>query len=450
MTGLARRIDPGLRRLRAAAVTVAATLASFGTAALLAHYAGLTTSFVILAVALAVTLGRPGQQGATRQRGLLGLLVVPVIAAGASEVGRQMADHPNLGDTLFVLAAAGTIFLRRFGPRAVRIGTLATLPLITTLIVPAPVVADGGGWAGRAWSALIAVVVLGWVSAAELVAHRFRVLPRPEPVLPVPRPKSSRRLPASTRMAVQMAVALTAAFVVGRTYYPAHWTWVVLTAFIVCSGNRGRGDVLGKGIMRVAGAAAGTLAATALTGVFPPGDRWCVVAIFAVLGVGLWLRQLNYAYWAAAMTAALALLYGYFGQAGSGLLDDRLTEIVVGAVLGIAASWLVLPVRSTDVLRRDLSVALAALADCLGTEASAEHHARFRQAVAALDRPGLTLPLTARRPALVALRRCVAAAPDGLTDAGLADTVTDLRRGLGSRRLPDPAAWSELADRVPG
>ncbi len=47
---------------------------------------------------------------------------------------------------------------------------------------------------------------------------------------------------------------------------------VALTAFIVCSGNRGRGDVAHRAAMRLAGAGAGTLAATALSGVFTPGD----------------------------------------------------------------------------------------------------------------------------------------------------------------------------------
>jgi uncharacterized membrane protein YccC len=37
-------------------------------------------------------------------------------------------------------------------------------------------------------------------------------------------------------MALQMAVALSAAFAAGFLVFPDHWGWCVLTAFIVCSG----------------------------------------------------------------------------------------------------------------------------------------------------------------------------------------------------------------------
>ena len=56
------RLDPGAARLRQSAVTMAATLASFATALLIEHGAHLTTNVVILAVALALTMGRADQR----------------------------------------------------------------------------------------------------------------------------------------------------------------------------------------------------------------------------------------------------------------------------------------------------------------------------------------------------------------------------------------------------
>ena len=126
----------------------------------------------------------------------------------------------------------------------------------------------------------------------------------------------------------------------------------MLTAFIVCSGNRGRADVLHKSGLRLAGALGGTAAATLLAGGIPAGSAVTVAAIFAVLGVAVLLRTLSYAYWAAGITAVLALLNGYFGVSGSGVLGERLAGILAGAAIGVAVSWLVLPVRTTDVLRR--------------------------------------------------------------------------------------------------
>jgi uncharacterized membrane protein YccC len=185
-------------------------------------------------------------------------------------------------------------------------------------------------------------------------------------------------------MALQMGAGLAAAFAAGHALFPAHWPWVVLTAYIVASGNRSRGDVICKGGLRVIGAACGTLAAAFLATAFPPGNRWALAAILVILAGGSWLRNASYAYWAGCVTAALALFYGYAGAGagGAGLLESRLTAIACGAVIAAVAAWLVLPVKTGDVLSRRLAGALAALtAD--GTRRP--DPARLDRAVALLD-----------------------------------------------------------------
>ena len=89
------------------------------------------------------------------------------------------------------------------------------------------------------------------------------------------------------------------------------------------------------------------------------------MVIFVALAVAIWLRQINYAYWAGCVTAVISLLYSWFGVHADGLLRTRLEGIAVGAVIGIAASWLILPVRTSDVLRRRCSEAMAALSELL-------------------------------------------------------------------------------------
>jgi uncharacterized membrane protein YccC len=201
-------------------------------------------------------------------------------------------------------------------------------------------------------------------------------------------------------MALQMAVGLAAAFALGRALYPAHWTGIVLTAYIVAGANRGRGDVVYKAAQRVAGAAAGTLLATLAAGAFAPGQASAVVAIFVVLGVAVWLRGIDYAFWAAGITAALALLYAYFGQSGSALLTQRLLEIVLGASVAILSSWLILPVRTLDVLRLRRHQAIVALTALLNAapadpEVIGRHH---RHAHLSIDRvEEIARPLIAHR-----------------------------------------------------
>jgi Fusaric acid resistance protein-like len=478
-----RRLDPGLARLREAGVTIVAALASFACALLIRNAAHLSASVEILAIALALSMGRLGQRADHRGPGAraLAAVLLPVIAAAATEIGTLLVRHPDLGDTLFVLALSATIWVRRFGTLARRIATIATLPLVAILIVPAPVaVSPGSSGDARWWSALVALIAVGSVTVARLAAVRAGLLPAgppapgpvPPPAPPAP-PRAGRRPLASTRMAVQMAAALGAAFATGRSLFGVHWTWVVLSAFIVCSGNRGRGDVAHKALMRVAGAGLGTLSATVLAGALAPGLDWSIVAIFAVLAVALWLRPLSYAYWAAGMTAALALLYGYYGERGTSLLGTRLEAVALGAALGVAASWLLLPVRTTDVLRRDISRALIALQEYLAAlvedpSALAAAQARLTAAVAALEHSSRLLrrlPVRLRerfaQPAAVAaLERCAAAAPavtaraerspaplgrEGL--GGLRAEAGELRRANAQRAVAEDGIWAGFAER---
>ncbi|MFC1402300.1 MULTISPECIES: FUSC family protein [Streptacidiphilus] len=423
--------------LRATAAAMAAVLASYGSTLLLEHLAELRIDVVVLSVVLSLTLSRT-QRGAPAADRLLGLVLLPVAAFAAEGVGTLVDRHPDAGDALFVLCVCATVWIRRFGPHAARIGTVAVLPLVSILVLQGPVGAPAGV-AHAGWVALVALIAAGWVLVVQVGAWRIglgeRAWParRPEPApqtapQPAPGTAGARRLRPSTRMALQMATALGAAFMVGRYAYPAHWTWVVLTAFIVCSGARGRADVVHKGVLRGAGAALGTLVATWIAGDFGPGDRTPVVLIFVVLALATWLRKTSYAFWAAGVTSVLSLLYGYFGESAPALLRTRLLEILIGAVLGIAASWLVLPVRTSQVLRRRTADALAALSELLRTLAAegppqpgllARRQAGFEHSVAQLDQlaPALEakrflerrlLPAPYQADAVDAVRRCLA------------------------------------------
>jgi uncharacterized membrane protein YccC len=208
------------------------------------------------------------------------------------------------------------------------------------------------------WTALTAAVAFALVSGLTALVGPGEVSP--------PRQRSSAT--AATKMAVQLAAALAAAFVVGRALWPEHWQWVALTAFIVCSGNRGRGDVLHKSALRVTGAALGTLAATGLFALVTPGGAGCVAAILLVLVAGIVLRPVSYAYWAGCVTAAMALLLGLLGQDPVELMFTRLAAIAVGGVLGVAASWLILPIRSRDVARKRIGEARRAIEKLRGAD----------------------------------------------------------------------------------
>ena len=293
----------------------------------------LTAGTVVLATMVGMSLGRTQQSAAWPDRAA-GFVLVPLVAAGASALSGLLSGRfALLGGAVFVLALSSTVWVRRFGPMASRMGSLAVLPMLSLLFAPS---------GNPLWTALTAAVVFVLVSGLVMLFGPGNA--------GLPARGSSAAV--STKMAIQLAAALAAAFLVGRALWPEHWQWLVLTAFIVCAGNRGRGDVLHKSLLRTLGAGVGTVVATGLLALVTPSGAGSVAAVLVVLVLGIVLRPLNYAYWAACVTTAMALLLGLLGEDATALLFTRLAAIVIGGALGVAASWLILPIRSRDVARR--------------------------------------------------------------------------------------------------
>ncbi|MEV5875676.1 FUSC family protein [Streptomyces sp. NPDC052101] len=333
-----------IRNAYESALTMTAVLLCWGAALWLEGAAGLHTDVPVLAVALTLSLSATQRTAPTRRRPAA-LVLLPATAAGARFLGRLIMHHYAMGAAVFTAGISLCVWIRRYGPAAARAGTLMTLPFVALLVVPGPALplAAEGGLVSWFWSALIAVMACLSVWLVQGLGDRYGPW-RPDPERSTPRGTSRLRPRPSTRMAVQMAAAVAAAFVSGRLLFDDHWPWAVLTAYVAASGNRGRTDVLHKGVERFAGAAAGTLLATGVAAAGITGGA-SVAAMFAILAVALWLRPLDHAYWAAGMTTVLSLLLGYFGQDAVSLLPTRLAAIALGAALSVAAAWWLLPVR---------------------------------------------------------------------------------------------------------
>jgi len=129
--------DPGLLRLRAAAVTYVTALIGGVAAALVSVRFDLGASIVVLAVMLSITFTTE-RSGTSMAQRLTSLVVLPVAGIAAGAVAALPFTVPLVGDGLFVIVVSGAIWVRRFGPVATRIGTLVSLPFITVLVVPAP------------------------------------------------------------------------------------------------------------------------------------------------------------------------------------------------------------------------------------------------------------------------------------------------------------------------
>jgi Fusaric acid resistance protein-like len=383
------------RSLRAALASTVVVLSVFWSMGQLRTWWSPPLDAVVFAVVLAVGLPRAVASLGARD---FPTAAAALLAGAAAAVGCGMlldgtSWQKAAGAALFAIGVALPVWLRRLGPAWRAGGTVAAIPFLAVLVHPLP---DQASWAFPGWMLLAAGIACLWASAIHLLAA-----PGPAPAQPAApaRPASPRRVAANTRMAVQLALAVGAAFAFGQWTDPGHLVWPVLTVLVVHSGNRGRGDVLWKGAERTAGALAGTAIATCLTGLLPSGDSLAIVAVFAILALAAGLREISYAYRAACTTAALAFFYGYFGQAGAGLLAHRLLGVLAGAAIGVAAAWLVLPVRTTDITRLRVGALLAA-ATALATAATAgapDNAALDRLAAADRELAMLTPTLRAAR-----------------------------------------------------
>jgi hypothetical protein len=403
----------------------------------------------VLAVVLCLSLSRSQLDRDLRGR-LEAAVVLPLVGLVALGVGLLLRHWPWAGAAVFVAGMFVSIWLRRFGAMARRAGGLIALPFVTLLTVPHVQPTTNGVLPVWLVPIVVALLALFWVSMLHLLVRRLRIRPpvdEDDAPIAIPATQDRPGLAVSTRMAIQMAVALAVSFALGFLLFRERWGWIVLTAFIVNSGNRGRLDVVYKSGMRVLGAAVGTAIALGLGQHLGVDRHTSPILMLTALFLGVWLRPFGYAWWALFVTLALALLQGFGGGEPTGLLWQRMEEIVLGAIVGIAAAWWVLPVRSTDVLRRRLADALAALSEALDPATEQRSAARF---TAALDRvEEVTPPFRAAR--LLLRRRA-------MQPADWADTLLDCRepakalidQGATPGRLRQAVGAARRALREPG
>lgn len=442
-------------------VTMTAVLLSFGTAVALAHAGGLPSpALAVPGVVFAFTLGRrPG--GEPLPEKLAAAALFSVLAGASAWLGPQLSRHPVVSGAVFVAFMGGSVWARRFGSAATRLGAMAPAVALACLLA-APAAADGSWWPGSGWTALVGLSAFGWVRAVRWLGQRLTGLPGPR-IRPAPAGRANPRagVPASTRMAVQTTLALAIALTAGHLLFGAHWQWCAISVMVVNMGAAGRGDLALKGIERGLGAMAGTIVATALPEVVQPHGTAAIATIFVLLALASGLRQYSYAVYACCVTTVLSVLYGYFGESAQDLLPIRLGALSLGAAIAVTIGWFLLPVRARDVVRARLASALAALSAVLEARrtgsavpaaitafdaaaesvwASARSH-RLHRAVLRLTRtPGDAHPADigdALREARVSVR-AMAVAGAGPRERATAAAVGSLRRALADPAAPLP------------
>ncbi|WP_333771933.1 FUSC family protein, partial [Streptomyces sp. IBSBF 2435] len=255
------------------------------------------------------------------------------------------------------------------------------------------------------------------LAEVEAAAADVRAIPaRAHPAQEPPRPPARKGLQPHTRLSAQLTVAMAAAFAAGHLVFPHHWTWTVITAFVVCSAARARGDVVHRSGLRVAGAFTGAVTGTLVAHLVADVPPAAVAVIFCYLFVGIWLREVSYAVWAFCVTSLLAVLYSLDGEQGTALLLQRPEGILAGSACGILAAYFVLPLRTETVMRGRAARTLQVLQDLLTTAREPDPEpAALRKLARALDRSARDLSEAAASArahrALFARRAAPGAAP---------------------------------------
>ena len=172
--------------LREAIVTFAAALATL--ACTLALGRGLDSA--VLGVVLCVSLSR-SQLDRDKGHRLQTVLVLPAVGLSAIGVGSLLRDMPWLGALVFVAFMSLSIWLRRFGLTARRIGSRISRPFVALLVTPRIDSVSISMIPATLVPIVIALLALLWVSVLHTVARSIGFLPRAGRVETLPQPATS-------------------------------------------------------------------------------------------------------------------------------------------------------------------------------------------------------------------------------------------------------------------
>ncbi|MFF7985169.1 FUSC family protein [Streptomyces sp. NPDC007901] len=157
----------------------------------------------------------------------------------------------------------------------------------------------------------------------------------------------------TTRAAVQVAVGSSLAIVGGEFLSAQRWYWAVLTCWIVFINTASTGEILVKGYRRLLGTVLGVVAGIGLAGLVGHHTWTAFGLVLLFIFAMFYSAPLSYTLMSFFVTAMLGLLYTLLNTYSLDVLVLRIAETALGAVCGVIAAALVLPVhtdRRTDEL----------------------------------------------------------------------------------------------------
>jgi uncharacterized membrane protein YccC len=164
------------------------------------------------------------------------------------------------------------------------------------------------------------------------------------------------------RAALQITIASGIAMVFGLMLSRERWFWAVLTAFLVFTNTKSRGDTAVRALQRSTGTLAGIGVGLALASLLQGDLTGSVIAAGIGIFLAFYALQASYAVMTFFLSIVICVIYGLIGALTHQLLLLRVEETLIGAVAGTAVAFVVFPART----RETLELALARWYDILG------------------------------------------------------------------------------------
>ncbi|MFB2552101.1 FUSC family protein [Ensifer soli] len=237
----------------------------------------------------------------------------------------------------------------------------AALARLAEAMPPGPAAETAGSlvWLDRARRAVTQDV------AAVLSAEGLR-----PPAPPVPPAPSGGRISLDApamRSAIQITLAAAVAMVFGLMLSRERWFWAVLSAFLVFTNTRSRGDTMLRALQRSGGTLLGLVAGVGVAALLSGHVAISALVALSCIFLAFYMLQVSYAAMTFFVSIVLALAYGMMGVLTPGLMVLRLEETLIGSAAGMAVAFLVFPTRT----RATLDAALTGWYDAMDALLSA-------------------------------------------------------------------------------
>ncbi len=173
------------------------------------------------------------------------------------------------------------------------------------------------------------------------------------------------RMPTYSRVAIQMAVAVTAAIIFGSLLSPQRFYWAVIATFVTFLGAFNAAEQLRKLAHRIIGTIVGVFLGAILVHIIGTQALWSIVAILISVFIGIYMIRISYAVMVTAITIMVSQLYVRLHEFSNELLLLRLAETALGAVCASLTVLFVIPLRTRRVVRVAVREQLQALRELI-------------------------------------------------------------------------------------